>query len=206
MKRLIGVFVVTAAAVVPTAGLVIPSQTTRRSERAGTDDRGEARAAVDRMADVRPRPRRHALLAADADHARQRQPAAGRLGLSHASRTATGRRRRPRRCGSRTRPRTRTRRFGLCRERDHASRRQRRDVHHDPLWARRGARPDHGQGGLGVSGAGRQSLDARRRVPGPEMRKCHRRSSLPPATAGSTPSTPRPASQPRPSATRAAST
>ena len=82
MKRLIGVLVVTAAAVgVPR---VYPVSVVRAQSTPGAVERGQTRGAVDRMADLRPRSRRDALLAAHADHSRQRRPAAGRLGVSHA--------------------------------------------------------------------------------------------------------------------------
>ena len=44
------------------------------------------------MADLRPRFRRHALLAADANHAGERRPAQGRVGVSHAAGRASSRR------------------------------------------------------------------------------------------------------------------
>ena len=44
------------------------------------------------MADLRPRSRRHALLAADANHARECRPAQGGVGVSHAAARAPSRR------------------------------------------------------------------------------------------------------------------
>ena len=73
MKRLIGVLVVTAAAVGPAAV----------SEYRGTIERGQTRGAVERVADLRSRSGRHAILAAHADHSGERQPAGGRVGVSH---------------------------------------------------------------------------------------------------------------------------
>ena len=196
MKRLIGVLVVTAAAVVPAAVLNIGAQSNAAKPAApsnewptyGHDPGGMRFSPLTQITPANV----SQLQVAWVYHMRPAQPPAAAAGPGAAA-PATGARARPRR-------------LGLCRERDHAHRRQRRDVHLDALWPRRGARPDNGQRGLGLSAAGGQSLDARRRVLARRRAVRRRRSSLPPATAGSSPSTRRPACQPRPSATRAAST
>ena len=105
------------------------------------------------MADLRARSRRHALLAAHADHARQCRPA--EVAWVYHMRPPPHRRaapaaERPPRAAGGTRPRTGPRRLGLRPERDHAARRQRRDVHLDAVRPRRRAGPDDRQGGLGL--------------------------------------------------------
>ena len=74
MKRLLGALfagaVVTAAAYHPLCAV----------------EQRPDRRRVEGMADLRPRSRRHALLAADADHAGQCQPAQGGVGVSHEAR------------------------------------------------------------------------------------------------------------------------
>ena len=154
MKRLIGVLVVTAAAVVPLMKFDVRAQSNAPKPAAPSTewptyghDPGGMR-----------------FSPAHADHASQCWPAAGGVGVPHASGSECSRRLAMPAAGPGTGTRTRTRRLGLRRERDHAARRQRRDVHRDALRPRRRARPDDGQRGLGLSGAGGQPLDARRRV------------------------------------------
>ena len=65
--------------------------------------------------------------------------------------------------GAGTRPRQRIR---LRRQRDDADRHRRRDVHHLAVRPRRGARFVDRQGALGLPGAVRRAVDARRRVLG----------------------------------------
>ena len=94
--------------------------------RASNDDTLEG------MADLRPRSRRHALFAADSNHAGQCRPARGGVGVSHEARGRAGAgrpagRSRCRRSGTWT-WRSGTRRLGLQLERGHAARRQRDDV------------------------------------------------------------------------------
>ena len=61
-------------------------------------------------------------------------------------------------------PRSWTRRLGLQLELGHAPRHQRDDVYRDAVLPGRGSRPEHRQGGVGVSAPVRQPVHARRRV------------------------------------------
>ena len=148
------------------------------------------------MADLRPRPRRHALLAADADHAGERRSAAGGVGVSHEAgrvahrrtcrRTGSGRRQRSRgrhASGRRPGPRPRAWRFGLRVERSHAARHQRHDVSRDAVLPRRRARCRRRARKRGRSSCPPAIRRRAASSTGPATRRRRRRSSSARATA-----------------------
>ena len=125
-----------------------------------------------RVADLRARSWRHALLAADADHARQRAPAAAAWVYHMKPPAAAGHARGPprplrRRPGPRRqgRPgRTRRRAGGFASGETTPLVIDGVMYMSDAIRPRGGARSGHGQGEVGLPAALRQSVDARRRV------------------------------------------
>ena len=188
---------------------------------------GLAAAAGRRLADLQPRSRRHALLAARRDHAGQRVHAGGGVGVPHeAGGTGdAGHARGPLPAGHETppapapprrqpaagptaptelQPVARPPRLRL--EREHAAGRRRRALPDHAVRPRRRARPGIGQGEVGVPAALGQPVDARPGVLARRRARRRRRSSSGRATPSSIRSTPRPASPIAPSATTASST